>query len=161
MRKKKRRRSSSVPLKAAGSGTPQCAVIGCPGQNGHGSAAAWSQTVKTKSRRGPSGAANSSQLFERSWVVSYFSSFSSSSVIGCTAPLGWLPALKPLNFPLPQRLMAHSAMMLRAEFPVHRNSTLYSRLAMARSSVEVAACYCAFAAPQQALVEDGAGAQHE
>jgi hypothetical protein len=32
---------------------------------------------------------------------------------------------------------------------------------MARSSVEVAACYDAFAAPQQALIEDGAGAQHE
>ena len=32
---------------------------------------------------------------------------------------------------------------------------------MTRSSVEVAACYCVFAAPQQALIEDGAGAQHE
>ena len=32
---------------------------------------------------------------------------------------------------------------------------------MAKSSVEFAACYCAFAAPQQALIEDGAGAQHE
>jgi hypothetical protein len=32
---------------------------------------------------------------------------------------------------------------------------------MAGSSVEVAACYCAFAAPQQALIEDGAGVQHD
>jgi hypothetical protein len=57
--------------------------------------------------------------------------------------------------------MAHSAITLRAEFPVHRNRTLYSRLATERSSVEIAACYYAFAAPQQALVEDGAAAQHE
>jgi hypothetical protein len=57
--------------------------------------------------------------------------------------------------------MAHSAITLRAEFPVHRNRTLYSRLATTGSSVEFAACYCTFAAPQQALTEDGAGAQHE
>jgi hypothetical protein len=41
---------------------------------------------------------------------------------------GWLPALKPLNRPLLQRLMAHSAITLRAELPVQRNNTLYSRL---------------------------------
>jgi hypothetical protein len=46
---------------AAGSGTPQCAVIGCPGHTGQTSLAALSQTVKTKSRAGAPGSANSSQ----------------------------------------------------------------------------------------------------
>jgi hypothetical protein len=73
--------------------------------------------------------ANSSQLFDRKSSVSYFSSFSTSSVNGCTTPLGWLPALKPRNRPLPHRFMAHSAIMLRAELPVHRNRTLYSGFA--------------------------------
>ena len=44
---------------------PQCAVIGWPGQTGQVSAAAVSQTVKTKSMSGAPGIANSSQLFER------------------------------------------------------------------------------------------------
>ena len=44
---------------------PQCAVIGWPGQTGHASAAASSQTVKTKSSLGASGRANSVQLLER------------------------------------------------------------------------------------------------
>ena len=39
----------SVPSTAAGSGTPQCAVMGWPGQYGHISPAALSQTVNTKS----------------------------------------------------------------------------------------------------------------
>jgi hypothetical protein len=30
------------------------------------------------------------------------------------------------NLPLPQRPIEHSAIMLRAELPVHRNKTLYS-----------------------------------
>ena len=44
--------------------------------------------------------------------------------------MGWLPALNALNLPLPHRLIAHSAMMLRAEFPVHRNRTANSRWAI-------------------------------
>src|SRR5215813_13159319 len=47
----------------------------------------------------------------------------------------WLPALYPLNLPLPQRPIAHSAIMLRAEFPVHKNSTWYSRSAMSELRV--------------------------
>jgi len=39
--------------------------MGWPGQIGHASAAALSQTVKTKSIFGASGPENSSQLFER------------------------------------------------------------------------------------------------
>ena len=50
---------------------PQCAVIGWPGQTGQASPAALSQTVKTKSITGASGAANSSQLFERKPSVGY------------------------------------------------------------------------------------------
>ena len=64
------RLSASVPSAAAGSGMPQCAVIGCPGQTGHSSPAAWSQTVKTKSIARRVRAANSSQLFERAKPVS-------------------------------------------------------------------------------------------
>ena len=40
--------SASVPVAAAGSGTPQWALIGWPGQVGQTSAAALSQTVNTK-----------------------------------------------------------------------------------------------------------------
>ena len=40
--------SASGPVAAAGSGTPQCALMGWPGQVGQTSAAALSQTVKTK-----------------------------------------------------------------------------------------------------------------
>jgi len=55
--------------KTAGSGTPQWAVIGCPGQTGQTSCAALSQTVKTKSSFGESGFANSSQdLLRKLWV---------------------------------------------------------------------------------------------
>ena len=64
-RRRRARPRSRVPSTAAGSGTPQCAVIGWPGQTGQASPAALSQTVKTKSMRGAPGAANSSQLFER------------------------------------------------------------------------------------------------
>ena len=59
------RSSPSLPTKAAGSSTPQCALIGWPGQTGQTSAAALSQTVNTKSSTGAPGAVNSSQLFER------------------------------------------------------------------------------------------------
>src|SRR3546814_7190033 len=55
---------------AAGSSIPQCALIGLPGQIGHVSPAALSQTVKMKSKVGAPGCENSSQLFERRPVVS-------------------------------------------------------------------------------------------
>jgi hypothetical protein len=41
-------------------------VIGWPGHNGQASPAALSQTVKTKSRSGAPGLANTAQDFERS-----------------------------------------------------------------------------------------------
>ena len=47
-----------------------------------------------------------------------------SSAIGCTSPLGKLPALNVRNLPCPQWLRRLSARMLRAELPVHRKSTL-------------------------------------
>ena len=49
---------------------PQCAVIGWPGHTGQVSAAALSQTVKTKSSFGAPGPENSVQLFERKPVTS-------------------------------------------------------------------------------------------
>jgi hypothetical protein len=49
----------------AGSGIPQCAVMGWPGQTGHVSAAALSQTVNTKSNFGSPFLANSSHDFQR------------------------------------------------------------------------------------------------
>ena len=53
---------SSSPSTWEGSGKPQCAVTGAPGQYGQASPAALSQTVMTKSIFGGSGAANTSQL---------------------------------------------------------------------------------------------------
>ena len=55
-----------VPVTAAGSGMPQCAVIGCPGQTGQTSLAASSQTVNTKCITGACAPANSLQLLLRS-----------------------------------------------------------------------------------------------
>ena len=65
--------SASLPVTAAGSGMPQCAVIGWPGHTGQVSAAASSQTVKTKSSFGASGLASSFQLLERKPLTSKFS----------------------------------------------------------------------------------------
>jgi hypothetical protein len=41
--------------------------------------------------------------------------------------LGWLPALYARKRPFPIALSSTSAMMLRAELPVQRNSTLNTR----------------------------------
>ena len=88
------RLSASAPSTAAGSGTPQWAVTGLPGQTGQTSLAAWSQTVKTKSICGAPGLANSSQLLLRSPLVSADEPFRAARApAGCTAPLGKLPAL--------------------------------------------------------------------
>ena len=46
---------------------------------------------------------------------------------GRTRPAGWLPALKAVKFGAPFRFMMASAMMDRAEFPVHKNRTLKRR----------------------------------
>src|SRR5580704_10403626 len=64
--------SISVPSTAAGSATPQWAVIGFPGHTGHTSPAALSQTVKIKSIGGAQDAANSSQLLLRRFSVGRF-----------------------------------------------------------------------------------------
>ena len=53
------------PSIAAGSGIPQWALAGVPGQIGQTSPAALSQTVMTRSSGGAPAAANSSQLCER------------------------------------------------------------------------------------------------
>jgi len=52
-------------------------------------------------------------------------------------------------------------MTLRAELPVQRNKTLYSRLVIVPSSIADSMHYCVFDAEQQALVEDADGAQQE
>ncbi len=69
-------------------------------QNGQISPAALSQTVIAKSMCGASSA---------KWL---------------TSPMGSLPAEQVLKRPRPATLSIASAMMLRAQFPVHRNSTL-------------------------------------
>ena len=58
-------------------------------------------------------------------------------------PEGWLPALYALNEFLPLKFKSASAMMDRAEFPVHKKRTLYCvfiskfRLVAARGSAAV------------------------
>ena len=84
--RKARSISSGVPFTAAGSGIPQCAVIGCPGQNGQTSLAALSQTVKTKSIFGASAPANSSQDLLRSPAIEISASSSCLSASGRTVP---------------------------------------------------------------------------
>jgi hypothetical protein len=115
---------SCEPSTAAGSGIPQCTVMGCPGHIGHTSFAALSQTVITKSKCGASGFTNSSQLLLRKPVVGSLAFSICRSAVGWILPLGWLPALKAVKFGEPLLLRIASAMMDRAEFPVQRNRTL-------------------------------------
>src|SRR3954452_13057825 len=103
---------------------PQCAVIGLPGQTGQASPAALSQTVKMKSNFGAPALANSSHDLERKPVTSKPRPLSSASVCGFTWPLGWLPALHARKRPAPTLFKIASAIIERAELPVHRNSTL-------------------------------------
>ena len=44
---------------------------------------------------------------------------------GCTFSAGELPALNAWNRPSPHRIIAHSAMMLRAELRVHKKRILF------------------------------------
>src|SRR5882762_2233529 len=115
--------SSGVPCAAAGSGTPQWAVMGWPGHTGQISLAALSQTVKTKFICGAPGFANSSQLLLRKSSVDIRESSICLSASGRTWPAGWLPALNAENVGRPFRLRIASAMIERAEFPVQRKST--------------------------------------
>src|SRR5208282_1053882 len=115
---------SGVPATAAGSGTPQCAVIGWPGHIGHTSFAALSQTVKTKFIFGAPGFANSSQLLLRAPSAGIPASCNCFSASGRTFPVGRLPALKVVKFGLPFQFRIASAMIERAELPVQRKSTL-------------------------------------
>src|SRR3546814_10856402 len=66
-------------------------------------------TVKIKSNCGASGAANSSQLFERMPAMSKPSPFRTDRAIGWTAPLGWLPALQARKRPSPSRSEEHTS----------------------------------------------------
>ena len=84
---------SGVPDMAAGSETPQCPVIGCPGQYGHCSFAALSQTVKTKSITGAPGTANSSHDLLRNPSVEIAADVICQRASERTSPVGWLPAL--------------------------------------------------------------------
>ena len=111
---------------AAGSSTPQWALIGWPGQVGQVSCAALPHTVKTKSMTGAPGAENSLQLLLRKPSVEWLFLRSVSRARGWTSPFGWLPAEKARNRPAPHRGSSASAKMLRAEFPVQRSRTLYT-----------------------------------
>ena len=77
-----------VPVTAAGSGIPQCAVMGWPGQTGQTSRAALSQTVKTKCMGGAPGAENSSQDLLRRPAVGMPESSSWRRASGRTLPEG-------------------------------------------------------------------------
>jgi len=44
--------------------------------------------------------------------------------MGCTFPVGFEPAEKPINLPWLNVVVKASAKMLRAELPVQRNKTL-------------------------------------
>jgi hypothetical protein len=95
-----------------------------PGHSGQVSLAALSQTVNTKSILGAPGRVNSSQLLLRRPLAGIPARASSLSASGRTVPEGCLPALKAVKAGLPLKLRMASAMIERAEFPVHRNSTL-------------------------------------
>src|ERR1700681_3644182 len=114
----------SLPAASAGSSTPQCAVIGGPGQTGQDSLAALSQTVKTKSITGASGPANSCQLFERKLSVGESRLLSTLIANGFTVPFGWLPAEKLRKYWRPSLRRIDSARIERALLPVHRKRTL-------------------------------------
>src|SRR5256885_16990065 len=88
---------SGVPVTAAGSGTPQCAVIGWPGQTGQISFAALSHTVKTKFIFGEFGVANSSQLLLRKPAVGSFAVFIVFIDPGLMRPAGWVLAVYPVE----------------------------------------------------------------
>src|SRR5258708_4240675 len=113
--------SSSVPSKAAGSGEPQWAIIGCPGHTGQASFAL-SQTVMTKSNFT---SLNSSQDFDRAALASrlYFSR-RVHPASGLTRPVGLAPALNTSKRPFPLARSRYSPRMLRAELPVHKIRTL-------------------------------------
>src|SRR6185312_630478 len=119
------RRCDSSPATMAGSGTPQCAVTGDPNQTGQVSPAALSQTVITKSMVGAPSLANSSHDLLRKPSAGQPRLVANAAAIGCTSPAGWLPALNASKRPWPSTFSNASAMMLRAELPVHRNSTRY------------------------------------
>ena len=111
-----------------------CAVTGVPRPDGaRHTLRANAHGEHEVQRRAPS-AANSSQLLLRSFETSWWQPRSSSSVSGCGAPLGWLPALKAWKRLLPQRASAHSAIRLRAEFRVPTNKVLEG----IRASVDLA-----------------------
>ena len=97
---------------------------GWPGQTGHTSFAALSQTVKTKLRFGAPGFANSSQLLLRSPPWAGEPLRVASAPRDEQIPAGWLPALYAMKLGRPLRFRMASAMIERAELPVHRNSTL-------------------------------------
>jgi hypothetical protein len=67
--------------------------------------------------------ANSSHDLLRRPAVGMPSASSWASANGLIRPVGWLPALKTSKRPPAQARSVASARTLRAELPVHRNST--------------------------------------
>lgn len=136
--RKARSNTSGASPANPGSGNPQCAVTGRPGQMGHGSLAALSHSVKTKSILGASGPANSSQLLLRRPVSGKPALSICRSACGFTMPTGWLPALYEAKCGAPLCFKTASAMMERDEFPVQRKRTFlapatFSSLPLPRS----------------------------
>src|SRR5262245_5363808 len=123
-----KRTSASFPVAAAGSGRPQCAVIGCPRPDRANLCcsivADREDEIELRGTRlgelQPALRAHAayvvihlSQQIERIWMHLAFRMASSRNA---------------RKFPCPARLRISSAIIDRAEFPVHRNSTLSGSL---------------------------------
>jgi len=82
-----------LPATAAGSGTPQWAVMGCPARRDRLRERRCRKTVKTKFIGGAPGLANSSQLLLLKLEVGRRAASSCFKACGLTRPAGKLPAL--------------------------------------------------------------------
>ena len=117
--------SASLPRTAAGSGTPQWAVMGCPGHTGQTSLAALSQTVKTKSSLGGAGQGEFVPGLAAQTAGRQMRHFELPQGLRSNRfPKDDFRRCKPVKLGWPLKFRMASAMIERAELPVHRNKTL-------------------------------------
>ena len=121
---------------AAGSGTPQWAVIGRPGQTGQTGQTSRGRAVADRENEsrtaGASGAGRiPTKLLDRSLPIGIALPVLQQveGEADGRSPRGWLPALYPLKpASARRRLRMLSARMLLAELPVHRNKHRCTRI---------------------------------